>query len=89
VTTGSNYFVINETVRLDPRQIRISGDLILKGEVRQEATIDLAEGQALDKSRVPQTAIWVLPPRHSEFYSQIKQLAERSGYRTVEHGDYR
>jgi hypothetical protein len=33
--SSTDTFAITSIVRVDPRQIRISGDLILKGEVRE------------------------------------------------------
>ena len=85
MSTHNSYFVINETLRVAPQHIRISGDLILKGERSDRITVDVADGRSPDKNLLPPTVRWILPPRSSEFYSRIKGFAEGAGYQTAEH----
>jgi hypothetical protein len=89
MSTNNDFFVINETIGLDAKSIRISGDLILTGKETQQLTADIAEGQTPDRTKLPQTAVWVLPPQNSAYYSRVKKIAEEMGYRTVEHGHLR
>lgn len=85
MSTRNDYFVINQATRVGSQQIRISGDLILKGEVKN-FTVDIIEGRAPDTNRLPQTVMWVLPPRTAELYNNIKIFAKSTGYQTAEHG---
>jgi hypothetical protein len=89
MSTNNDFFVINETIGTGSKSIRISGDLILTGKETELVTADLTEGQTPDRSKLPQTAVWVLPPQSSAYYSRLKKMAEEMGYRTVEHGHLR
>jgi hypothetical protein len=86
MSTNNDFFVINETIGIDAKSIRISGDLILKGDPERKVVADLVEGQTPDRSKLPQRAVWVLSPQSSTYYSRLKKMAEEMGYRTVEHG---
>jgi hypothetical protein len=89
MSTNNDFFVINETIGINAKSIRISGDLILKGHPEQKVVADIAEGQTWDRTGLPQTAVWVLPSQSSPYYSRLKKMAEEMGYRTVEHGHLR
>ncbi len=74
MSTSKDYFVINQATRVGSQQIRISGDLILKGNSKEFYSVDITEGRAPDTNRLPQTITWVLPSRSSELYDNIKNL---------------
>lgn len=86
MSTKKDYFVINQTTRVGSQQIRISGDLILKGQPTQSFSVDIIEGQTPDKNRLSQSVTWVLPPRTAELYNNVKNFAKSTGYQTAEHG---
>jgi hypothetical protein len=50
MSTNNDFFVINETIGIDAKSIRISGDLILTGKETQLLTADIAEGQTPDRT---------------------------------------
>lgn len=88
-----NFFVIKNVARADSKQIRISGDLILKGQPQKLLSMDISESRepVFDKSKIsphlpsPGSVRWILPPGGSEFYKRIKEFAQDMGYATVEH----
>ena len=86
MSTSKDYFVINQATRVGSQQIRISGDLILKGDSKEFFSVDITEGRAPDTNRLPQTITWVLPSRSSELYDNIKNFATSTGYQTAEEG---
>jgi hypothetical protein len=89
MSTQNNYFVINETINVTPRRIRISGDLILTGKEKELISTEIDDGLAPDRSKLPQTVYWVLPPPDNTLYTRIKKLAGDFGYQTVEHNHLR
>jgi hypothetical protein len=82
----SDYFVIQQTMRPNAQQIRISGDLILKGDAKEAFSTDIpTSGSGGVGQLPPRGATWVLPPRTNEFYDRIKSFAQSAGYATIEH----
>lgn len=84
----TDYFTINQTLRPDPQRIRISGDLILKGNSKEAFSTDIpASGSGQATQLPPRGVVWVLPPRTNALYDQIKSFARSAGYATIEHED--
>lgn len=85
-------FTISNITRVDARNIRISGDLILKGDERGVISWEIPDSQSSsDPTRKPPASMpsprevkWVLLGRNSEFYQRIKSYAEAVGYQTIE-----
>ncbi len=97
MTTANNVFAIRNISRVDAQRIRISGDLILKGEFKETVTWDApANSTSIDPTKKPPIKIpdlhtklkWILPHRNSEWYDRIKGYAEGVGYETVDQDDF-
>jgi hypothetical protein len=86
--------------RVDTRNIRISGDLILKGEFKESVSWEISAASGDSTNNPPDRLslldghfnpkdkrAWILPQRNSEFYTRVKQYAQEIGYETVEHDD--
>lgn len=93
MSNDRNYFSIRNVARVDANHIRISGDLILKGEFKETLTWDAPANQTGDATKPParmpspREIKWRLPRRDSEFYSRMQSYAQTVGYQTVEHDD--
>jgi hypothetical protein len=94
MNTDRNFFIVRDVRRVDARNIRISGDLILKGDPQGVVSWEVSESSS-DPTKKPPIQLpppreklkWILPGRNSEFYGRIKHYAEAIGYETVEHDD--
>jgi hypothetical protein len=97
MSNNQSFFRVSDVARVDARNIRISGDLILKGEFKESVSweISAAPGDTtknpptrlLDGHFNPKDKKFILPERNSEFYTRVKHYAEELGYETVEHDD--
>jgi hypothetical protein len=101
MSTNQSFFRVTSVARVDARNIRISGDLILKGEFKESVSWEISASPS-DTTNKPPTRlslldghfdpdkdkrIWILPQRNSEFYARVKHYAEEIGYETVEQDD--
>jgi hypothetical protein len=95
---SDNSFVMKQLTR-SGQNIRISGDLILKGEPTQQIVVEIQPSKPGDpkpKFKYPPEIImprpgdlrWILPPRNSPIYDETKGYAQAGGYPTVEHEDF-
>lgn len=95
MSTGTDYFAIRTIARVDARQIRISGDLILKGDSKEAISWEIPASHSSGDSTVkpparmpsPREIKWRLPGRDSEFYDRVKTYAGAVGYSTIERDD--
>ena len=95
MSNGKDTFAIRTIARVDARQIRISGDLILKGDTKEAISWEIPANHSSGDSTVkpparmpsPREITWRLPGRDSEFYERVKAYAGAVGYGTVERDD--
>jgi hypothetical protein len=92
MSNGTDTFAITNVARVDARQIRISGDLILTGKEKEVISWEIPASHASGDATVkpparmpsPREIKWRLPGRDSEFYSRVKSYADAAGYNTLE-----
>ena len=80
------YFVV-KAVKDGVKGSVLTGDFISPGKIR----IKNGEGDSSKAALVrvkPREVKWILPPKTSEFYDDVKSAAEAAGYETVEHDDF-
>lgn len=80
------FFVVKE-FKQGQKGVVLRGDIISPGKIR----IKSGEGQESKAALVrvkPREVKWILPPKTSEFYDDIKSTAASAGYDTVEHEDF-
>jgi hypothetical protein len=92
-----NVFVIKTLAKSRENHIRISGDLILKGQPTQQVTAEISESKPGDdkpkikyppKIHLPGDVRWILPPENSPLYDETKSRVRAAGFQTVEHEDF-
>lgn len=97
---SDNSFVMKQLTR-SGQNIRISGDLILKGQPTQQIVVEVQPSKPGDyppkpKFKYPPEIImprpgdlrWILPPKNSPIYDETRGYAQAGGYPTVEHEDF-
>jgi hypothetical protein len=87
-----NVFRMTEISRSGTSHIRISGDLILKGNEREviswQIPISSSEASPPPARMPPPSEVrWVLPERSHQHYRRVKEYSRDVGYEATDRGD--